>query len=113
MRLKRTRRQVDDELPRLAQPAAFELVRDNVDMPIAREVGCRIEFQKTALGKRAEIVAQRSTILFGSEFGHRHFFHHGDTEKHTTEVKPLRARRFTKDLKRLFSFVFLRDRSLS
>ena len=49
MRLQRSRRQIDDQPLGLAKTGAFELAGHDLEVPVARELGSRIEFHEAAL----------------------------------------------------------------
>jgi hypothetical protein len=58
VRLQVARRYVDDEAPDLAFAYRRELRGDDPEMPVRREIGLRVELDKSALGKPGEIGPQ-------------------------------------------------------
>jgi hypothetical protein len=58
VRLQVTRRYVDDEAPDPALPYRCQLCGNDPEMPVRREIGLRVELDKSALGKPGEIGPQ-------------------------------------------------------
>jgi hypothetical protein len=57
------RRQVDDQQADLALPHRGEFGGDDLDVPVHRQVGLRVEVAKAALGEGGKILAERYVVL--------------------------------------------------
>jgi hypothetical protein len=58
-----TGRQIDDQSRNLALAHLHQLAGDDLDMPVRRELGLRVEIIKAACGKRGEILPQQDVVL--------------------------------------------------
>ena len=56
-------RQVDDQPPDLALPHRGELGGDDLEMPVHRQLGLRVEVLEAARGKGGEVVPQQELVL--------------------------------------------------
>src|SRR3984893_7624573 len=68
-----TRWQVDDQPPDLAFPHGGQLGGDDLEMPVHRQLGLRIEVLETAHGEADEVLPQQDLVLGRSEVLEHHF----------------------------------------
>src|SRR5437764_7289658 len=68
-----TRWQVDDQPPDLAFPHGGQLGGDDLDMPVHRQLGLRVEVLETAHGEADEVLPQQDLVLGRSEVLEHHF----------------------------------------
>src|SRR5258705_12811435 len=65
-------RQVDDQPPDLAFPHGGQLGGDDLEMPVHRQHGLRVEVIETARGEGGEVLSKQSLILGPGEVLHDH-----------------------------------------
>ena len=68
-----TRWQVDDQPPDLAFPHRGQLGGDDLEMPVHRQLGLRVELLEAARGEGGEVVPQQDLVLGRGEVLEHHF----------------------------------------